>query len=83
MTLEVYLRPLILLSLIRIIGCMNFYGTSYAFDVEGLGLGYNSIIASVMELVAFLFLSKRFGYFQLSMSTEFHEGKVLLDFMVW
>jgi hypothetical protein len=63
MTLGVYLRPLILLSIIRIIGCLNFYGTSYAFDVEGLGLGYNSIIASVMELVAFLFLSNFFQHF--------------------
>lgn len=63
MTLGVYLRPLILLSLIRIIGCLNFYGTSYAFDVEGLGLGYNSIIASVMELIAFFFLSKFFVIF--------------------
>ena len=63
MTLGIYLRPLILLSIIRIIGCLNFYGTSYAFDVEGLGLGYNSIIASVMELVAFLFLSIFFQHF--------------------
>jgi hypothetical protein len=57
---KTYLKPLILLSVIRIIGCLNFYGTSYAFDVEGLGLGYNSIIASVMELMSFLFLSKIF-----------------------
>jgi hypothetical protein len=38
-------------------GCLNFYGTSYAFDVEGLGLGYNSMIAGFMEIISFLGLS--------------------------
>ena len=33
-------------------------GTSYAFDVEGLGLGYNSMIAGFLEIISFLFLSK-------------------------
>jgi len=40
------------------IGSVNFYGTSYAFTTLGLGLGYNSILAGMMELFAFLFLSK-------------------------
>lgn len=39
-------------------GSLNFYGTSYAFDVEGLGLGYNSMIAGFFEVISFLTLSK-------------------------
>jgi len=38
-------------------GSLNFYGTSYAFDVEGLGLGYNSMIAGFFEVISFLTLT--------------------------
>ncbi len=53
------MKPIVILSVLRMTGCLNFYGTSYAFDVEGLGLGYNSIIAGLLEIVSFLILSKK------------------------
>jgi len=39
------------------IGSLNFYGTSYAFNVEGLGLGYNSMIAGILEIISFTSLT--------------------------
>lgn len=39
---------------------MNFFGTSYAFDVEGLGLGFNSMIAGFLEIISFIVLSNYF-----------------------
>jgi len=41
----VYFKPMLLLTLIYGIGNLNFYGISYSFDMQGLGFGYNSIIA--------------------------------------
>lgn len=52
-----YLRPLIIVSILRSFGSLNFFGTSFAFDVEGLGLGYNSMIAGFMEIISFFSLT--------------------------
>lgn len=49
---------MIILFVIRFVGSIQFMGTSYAFDVEGLGLGYNSMIAGFLEIISFLGLSK-------------------------
>lgn len=57
-----YLKPLVLISIIRIVSLLNFWGTSYAFDVEGLGLGFNSIIAGFLEIISFYFLSNKIFY---------------------
>ena len=48
---------MLLLTLIYGIGNLNFYGISYSFDMQGLGFGYNSIIAGCVEMVSFTFLS--------------------------
>jgi hypothetical protein len=40
-----YLKQIILLTVIYGIGNLNFYSIAYAFDMEGQGFGYNSIIA--------------------------------------
>ena len=42
------------------IGNLNFFGISFAFDAEGLGYGYNSLIAGCVEMVSFVYLSKIF-----------------------
>ena len=60
---------------------MNFFGTSYAFDVEGLGLGYNSMIAGFMEIISFLGLSTflyNFSNFYQQNSKEKGHRRILL-----
>lgn len=52
-----YFKPIILLTVIYGIGNLNFFGLSYSFDMEGLGFGYNSIIAGLVELLSFAYLS--------------------------
>lgn len=54
------IKTLIIISIIRLIGSLNFFGTSYAFDVEGLGLGFNSMIAGFLEIISFIVLSNYF-----------------------
>ena len=55
-----YLKSIILLTVIYGIGNLNFFGISFAFDTEGIGYGYNSMIAGCVEMVSFVYLSKIF-----------------------
>lgn len=52
-----YLKSIVLLTVIYGIGNLNFFGISYAFDAEGFGYGYNSLIAGCVEMVSFTYLS--------------------------
>jgi hypothetical protein len=51
-----YLKPIAVLTIVYGIGNLNFFGNSYAFDAEGYGYGYNSLIAGCVEMVSFVFL---------------------------
>lgn len=47
---------------IHTIATLNLYGVSYALEIEGLGYGLNSIIAGVIEMTSFLYLSNFLWY---------------------
>ena len=52
-----YFKPILLLTLIYGIGNLNFFEISYSFDMESLGFGYNSVIAGLVEMASFAYLS--------------------------
>jgi hypothetical protein len=56
----IYLKPIILLTIIYGIGNLNFYGISYCLDMEGAGYGINNVIAGCVEIVSYGFLSNSF-----------------------
>jgi hypothetical protein len=73
---------LIVVCILRTVGCLNFFGTSYAFDVEGLGLGYNSMIAGFMEIISFFGLSIYFYLFSAIFINKIPRRKGIAGFYI-